>query len=322
MKTLNLKWAFFIICCFSLVAISCKKSTNNDSIVDESTQARVQSDDASMVQQESESADDDVSNTMSSSARFCGLGNVFNSGGNLPADIDTSNPGSTAKRIIITYNGTTIGCRKRTGTITIDLLNAPKWVEPGATLKYTFTNFKVENVCTNRSVRINGERYVTNVFGGNLYRLKTGLVQMLRHKIRTGSIGFEATFTDSSGSKTAVWNVARLTTINATGNNYFFNAAGDTTINNKPATESWGTTRFGNAYQTVFNTPVRSNTFCKIWRPTSGFVTHTVGNINATVEFGLNANGNSVGPNDCASFYRITWTLPNGTSSNTLLMYK
>ena len=316
MKTINLKWIATLLCCFSLIAISCKKNTtSNDVSVDESTQARIQSEDAITVDGETESADDDVNNTVASSARFCGLGNVFAIGNHLPFDADTSNPGNVANRIIITYNGTTIGCKKRTGTITIDLLNAPKWVEAGAILKYTFTNFKIENVCTNRSVKINGERFVTNVNGGNLVRLKAGLVAMLKHKIRTGAIGLEATFTDSSGSRTAVWNVARLTTISYLTDNYYFNAASDTTINNKPATESWGTTRFGNAYQTVFANPIKSNTSCKLWRPTAGIVTHSVGNFNSTVEFGLNASGNIVGPNDCATHYRITWTLANGTSS-------
>jgi hypothetical protein len=326
MKSVNLKWAVVSLCCFSLIATSCKKNTsNNDATVDESTQARVHSDDATTVSTETESVDDDVNNTVASSARFCGLGNVFGIGNHLPYDADTSNPGNTANRIIITYNGTTIGCRKRTGTVTIDLLNAPKWVEAGAILKYTFTNFKVENVCTNRSVRINGERYVTNVNGGNLVRLKAGLVPMLKHKIRTGVIGLEATFTDSSGSKTAVWNVARLTTITyATNNNsYYLDAAGDTTIANKPATESWGTTRFGNPYQTVFTAPVKANTFCRLWKPTAGVVTHSVGNYNALVEFGLNASGNPVGPNDCATHYRVTWTLANGTNSTPkLIEYK
>jgi len=324
MKPINLKWTVFMLCCFSLITISCKKNTaNNDTLIDESTQARVQSEDATSVNGETESVDDDVNNTVASSARFCGLGNVFAIGNHLPPDADTSNPGNTANRIIITYNGTSIGCRKRTGTITIDLLNAPKWVETGAILKYTFTNFKVENICTNRSVKINGERYVTNVNGGNLVRLKAGLVPILKHKIRTGTIGLEATFTDSSGSRTAVWNVARLTTINYLTDNYYFNAAGDTTINNKPATESWGTTRFGNPYQTVFASPIKSNTLCKLWKPTAGNVIHSVGNFNANVVFGLNASGNPVGLNDCATHYKVTWTLANGTSSTPqLIPYK
>ncbi len=322
MKKLNVIRLFFLLSFLSITIFSCKKTSNSDIVVEEAVQARVQSDDATMVQGETESVDDDVNNTVASSARFCGVGNVFLVGNHLPLDADTSNPGNTANRIIITYNGTTIGCRKRTGTITIDLLNAPKWVEAGATLKYTFTNFKVENVCTNRSVKINGERYVTNVNGGNLVRLRAGLVPMLKHKIRTGAIGLEATFTDSSGSKTAVWNIARLSSITFLADNFYFNAAGDTTLNGKAATESWGTTRFGNPYQTVFNNPIKSNTKCNLWKPTAGLVTHSVGNFNSAVEFGLNASGNPVGPGDCATHYRVTWTLASGTTQTSLLTYR
>lgn len=325
MKTIHLKWMIATVICFSLVTISCKKTSVNDAIVEESTQARVQTDDATMVDGETESADDDVNNAAAASERFCGIGNVFNSPFSLAdATITTSAPG-TASKITIVYNGNTnpnSPCRKRTGTIVIDLLNAPKWVEPGATLKYTFINFKVENTCTNRSVTINGERFVTNVKGGNLFRLHNNMVDSLQHRIRTGTIGLEATFTDSSGTKTAVWNVARSTTIKNIAATYFFTTTGDTTIGSYNNTESWGTTRFGSAYQTIFSGAVKANTNCKLWKPTAGEVIHHVGNFTSTVKFGLNAQGNPVGVGDCAGFFRVTWLLSNGNSSSALLAYK
>ncbi|MFY7965125.1 MAG: hypothetical protein ACOVO1_09530 [Chitinophagaceae bacterium] len=324
MKTINFKCMVVALMC-SLVTISCKKTSNNDVIVEEATQARVQTDDAAMVDGETESADDDVNNVTAASERFCGPGNVFGSPFNLAdATITTSAPG-TASKITIVYNGNTnpnSPCRKRTGTIIIDLLNAPKWVDPGATLKYTFINFKVENTCTNRSVTINGERFVTNVKGGNLFRLRNNLVDSLQHKIKTGSVGLEATFTDSSGTKTAVWNVARNTIIKNIGTTYFFTSMGDTTIGNSINTESWGTTRFGSAYKTVFSSAVKANTNCKLWKPTAGEVVHYVGNFTSTVKLGLNALGNPVGLNDCAGYFRVTWMLSNGTNSSSLVPYK
>lgn len=314
-----------MISCLAISFIACKKSTNDTTIVEEATQARVQTDDATIVQGETESADDDVNNVAASSERFCGSGNIFG-GPSILADatITTSLPG-TASKITITYNGNTnpnSPCRKRTGTIVIELLNAPKWIEPGATLKYTFINFKVENVCTNRSVIINGERYVTNVKGGNLFKLHSHSIDSLQHRVRTGSIGLEATFTDSSGSKTAVWNVARNTVIRNIADTYFFTTSGDTTLNGYANTESWGTTRFGSAYQTVFSASIKANTFCKLWKPTAGEVVHHVGNFTAIVKFGLNAQGNPVGANDCATNYRVTWVAASGVSNTSLLTYK
>lgn len=324
MKSINLK-AIIAFTCFAFFAVSCKKSTTNTTVVEEATQARVQTDDATMVQGETETADDDVNNAAASSERFCGPGNIFAAPFNLADATITNSAAGTANKITITYNGTTnpaSPCRKRTGVITIELLNAARWVEPGAVLKYTFINFKVENTCTNRSVKLNGERYVTNVKGGNLFRLHHHLVDSLQHKVRTGTIGLEATFTDSSGTKTAVWNVARNTVIKNIADTYFFTTNGDTSIANLNNTESWGTTRFGSAYQTVFSSAIKANTFCKLWKPTSGEVVHNVGNFTSTVKFGLNAMGLPIAANDCATHFRVTWVASNGVSNTNLIPYK
>ncbi len=332
MKTINLKKALMMICCVALFSVACKKATSDDLIPDEPTQARVQSDDAALVQGETESVDDDVSGALSSSAKFSGDGNVFAaSSENFSTDMDTTNVGNNASRTIITYSGTLNGCRKRTGTITIDLLNAHRWIMPGATIRIKFTNYKVENVCTNRSVTINGERFLTNVYGGNRYTLKKGISALLKHRVRTGAFGIEAKFTDSSGIKTAVWNVAKLTQITFNTipgtilGKYNFSINGDTTINGRANTESWGTTRFGTPYQTVFTSPIQANTVCKLWKPTSGEVKHHTGSHFSMVNFGLNSNGLPVGAGDCATHFRVSWTnLANPTSAtNTvLLMYR
>ena len=309
MKTLNFKTAFTLVCCLSLFSVACKKVTSDVLVTDE-VQASVQSDDDEMFQAETESADDDINNTLSSSARFCGVGNVFLGGSFLPPDVDTSNPGNIANRIVFTFNGTIHGCRKRTGTITVDLLYATKWIEPGATLRIKFTNFKIEDVCKNRSVTINGERLNTNVSGGNLFKLSINPSSVLHHRIRTGSIGIESTFTDSSGSKTAVWNVAKSkkATFTINPNKYNFELAGDTTINAKANTAAWGTTRFGKSYQTVYTSSIKANTHCKVWRPTAGLVAHTVGAQTVQVVFGLNAQGSPVGLSDCATHFKVYWT--------------
>ncbi|MBS4043836.1 MAG: hypothetical protein KGZ59_08485 [Chitinophagaceae bacterium] len=321
MKTFNFKTALILVCCFSLFSIACKKATSDVNVTDE-VQASVQSDDDEMFQSETETVDDDITNSLSSSARFCGAGNVFVGGNFLPPDVDTSNPGNIANRMVFTFNGTVHGCRKRTGTITVDLLYANKWIEPGATLRIKFTNFKVEDVCRNRSITINGERLNTNVNGGNLFRLSINQISMLRHRIRTGTIGIEATFTDSSGSKTAVWNVAKnkTATFTVNPNKYNFEVSGDTTINGKVNTAAWGTTRFGKSYQTVYTSSVKSNTHCKVWRPTSGLVAHTVGAQTVQVVYGLNAQGNPVGPGDCATHFKVYWTNNNTSVTNSRLV--
>jgi len=322
MKTYNFIAVFFIGC-FILSNTACKKNTNEvTAVVEEATQAKVQSDDADMVQGETESADDDVNNSAATSERFCGAGNFYGSPFTLQ-DATITLPTATFPKLTIVYNGSGISstCKRRTGTITVELINGNRWIDSGAILKYVFTNFKVENVCTQKSITINGERFVTNVYGGNLYRLRNGLVNSLTHRIRTGTTGYQVTFTDSSGSKTANWNVAKRTSIRyvAGDSTYYFEANGDTTIGAKANTESWGFTRFGKSYQTVFSAAIKANTGCKLWRPTAGEIVHYVSNTIITVKYGLDAIGNPVDVNDCATRYRVNWILANGTPGGGIL---
>ena len=325
MKIISLKQFCIAVLSIAIVSItSCKKA--DVTILEEATQARVQSDDATMIQGETESAEDDVNNATASSERFCGAGNFYNTPFSLQ-DATINFPTATSNIISIVYNGNIVlnSCKKRTGTITIELVNGTRWLEVGAKLRYTFTNFKVENTCSNRSIKINGERYVTNINGGNLFKLQNGSITSLKHKVRTGINGLVITFTDSLNTVlNANWNIARLTTIeyNATKNKYNFSAAGDTIINGKNNTESWGFNRYGNIYITTFTTPVNANTNCKLWRPTSGEINHFVSNTTITVKYGLNALGNQVGTNDCAGFYKVSWVLSNGINGGQLYAYR
>lgn len=323
MKMQIKKMSLLLCFCVTTFVIGCNKSTSEVDAISEETKTVVESEDSEMIASESESVEDDASNTISSSARFCGSSNVFGSG-SLPFDLDTSNPGGGARLITITYNGNVLGCRKRTGTITIELLNAARWVEPGAMLKIKYNNFKVENVCRNKSVTLNGEKFMTNVSGGNHFSLSRGLSTTLNHKVRTGSAGLTATFTDSLGTKSANWNIARKTTITHTSSPSKFNyeVSGDTTINSKANTSSWGQTRFARSYQTTINQSIKANTFCKLWKPISGSITHYQGTVSSTLLYGLNFSGNPVTGNDCAGFFKVTYTLPSGSSVSKLIAYR
>lgn len=324
MKKINLISAAMLICCVSFFNVSCKKNTASDTtVVEESAQARVQSGDNEMISGETDAVDDNVNNAIANSERLCGAGNVFSGSPFTMPDATIVFPTASSARLSINFNGNYVGgCKKRNGTIHVDLLQGKRWVDTGAVLKYTFVNFKVEDICRNRSVTINGERYVTNVSGGNLFRLKNNMIDSLIHKVRTGTLGLEATFTDSSGSKTAVWNIARRTVIRQEMGNYFFKVDGDTTVNGKDSTESWGTTRFGKAYQSVISNSIRANTVCYLWRPKSGEVQHFVGNSKAVVTFGTNALGVPVlGPN-CPEYFKVAITTGAGNTYTSINKYR
>ena len=302
----------------SVVAVSCKKAV--DAVVDNvdasnTSKAKTQSIDASFVNGETDQTDNDVNNSASASAKMSGAGNNNTSNGVPDASIDSS---SSLKTITINYNGTQVGCKKRTGSITVDLISGNRWVDVGAVIKYTFNNFKVFNTCTNKSVTISGTRTVTNVLGGNLYTLALLRSPKLTHKVRAS---YNVTFVDSNGTtKTAQWNVARKTDIIYANSFFGFTSSGDTTYSGLSSVESWGTTRDGYNYTTQFTTPIVSNTGCGVWKPTAGVVIHTVASFPFTVQYGLDASGNQVTAG-CAAYYKVSWLTIAGATVSALFPY-
>jgi len=302
------------------VVISCKKATTSAVVntVDNTseTNAKTQSSDASFVTSETDQADNDVNNTASACARVNKNGPVATSNG-VPSNADTSS--TFAGVITINYHGQ-IGttCRTRTGSITIQLMSGNKWSDSGAVLQYTFNNYKVTNNCNGKTVTLNGTRTITNLTGGNVYTITlAGNSSTIVHKVRAN---YTAAFTDSASTtvKTAVWNVARKTTISYLVGLYSISTAGDTTYNGIANTESWGTTRNGDAYTTVFTLPVTNNTYCGlpyIGRPTSGTVEYTVGSLAFNVQYGLTASGTPAAVGSCIPvyYYQVTCTISTGT---------
>ncbi len=313
-------WLLFlaVILVGSVISISCKKTIENltDSLdATNATSAKTQSSDVSLVNSETDQTDNDVNSITSASAKMSGAGNTTSSGVG-DVTIDSS---SSFKTLRVTFNGTQNGCKKRTGTITIDLISGNRWVDVGAVLQYTFTNFKVFNVCTNKSITINGVRKMTNISGGNIFKLTTGSIAKLTHQIRAE---YKVNFTDSLGnSDSALWHVARKTDIVYGLNVYGFTFSGDTTLNSISNVESWGTTRKGASYVTAFPTPVVSNTSCGLWKPTAGVVTHTVGIFPFTVQYGVDAAGNQVSPPNCAGYYKVTWINVAGNTVSAIISY-
>ena len=304
----------------SVVAVSCKKTVEavvNNVDASNTAKAKSQSIDASFINGETDQTDNDVNNSASASAKMSGSGNNSTSNGVPDASIDSS---SSLKTITINYNGTlpSGSCKKRTGSITVDLISGNRWIDVGAVIQYTFNNFKVFNVCTNKSVTINGTRTLTNVLGGNVYTLSLNRLPKLTHKVRAN---YNVTFVDSNGTtKTAQWNVARKTDIIYANSFFGFTSSGDTTISGLSSIESWGVTRDGFNYTTQFTTPIVSNTGCGLWKPTAGVVVHTVASFPFTVQYGLDASGNQV-TSGCAAFYKVSWLTVAGVSVFAILPY-
>jgi len=311
----------------SVIIVSCKKAAETVvNTVDNTnaSKAKTQASDASFVNGEADQAENDVHNSVSASARMNPSGSVATSNG-VPSNADTA---WTANGILtINYHGLIGTCRYRTGSITVQLITGKRWIDSGAVVMYTFNNYKVTNLCNGRSATFNGTRYITNESGGNMYTITlTGHPSSITHKVRAN---YTVTFTDSGSTttKTAQWNVARSTTVQYLVGLYSFSTSGDTTLNGVSNVESWGTTRNGDSYTTVFSTPVTSNTYCGlagIYRPTSGSVLYTVASFPYSIVYGLDAAGMPVSPTSgCVAlyYYKVSWTLVSGTIVSALIPY-
>ena len=83
----------------------------------------------------------------------------------------------------------------------------------------------------------------------------------------------------------------------------------------------WGTNRFGNAFTTAITQPLVLKQDCS-FRLGSGKVDHVTANFNASVTFGLDANGNPTGcPGTNPYYMKVIWTGPGGTPHTAIIPY-
>jgi hypothetical protein len=211
--------------------------------------------------------------------------------------------------------------RTRGGQIKVELISGNAWKDAGAVLKLTYINFKVTKLSNNKSITFNGVKTLKNVNGINWF---TFLFSTSTFKFQERALNVQVTFSDGTQ---ATWNSARVTTwdyiqANVTPGIPYgyvkFTSNGDTTLNNLSNTDSWGMNRFNQPFHTVYQAPWVSNTYCGVWRPVSGGLTHQVGVNNLTLELGVDQNGSPSNLN-CAYGYKVSWT-PNGGSTQSLVL--
>jgi hypothetical protein len=248
------------------------------------------------------------------------------------ATIDTLN--ANEGFVVINYDDVT-ACnnRRRGGSVKLQILNYSsgiRWKDAGAVLQITFTNYKVTRVSDGKSIKLNGVANVTNVSGGNVFRMAAPTGSWLAvnytsvvHTVEASSLN--VTFDES---QTAVWNINRKFTytcpvqFNASfSNTPVFECKGEGTGSNNGISnlENWGTTRNGNAFTNQVVTPVVWNTSCGAHAPLAGKLNLKVQEqqFDLVVTLGVNAQGNpvSVGLNQCPYGLKVEWTYGNSTGS-------
>lgn len=268
-----------------------------------------------------QSRDESTSNTvadMSMDDAEAALGNTSLSGfkttsipGLCNATVDSTQKSSGI--ITINYNGNSCdGLRNRTGSITLQIANYPSmhWKDAGAVLTITYNNFKVTQNSNGKSTTLNGSHVITNVSGGIVAHIgispnPSTIVRNIR------SSNMTLTFDDGTQR---VWSVARKRTWTGSGGTpTSLTIEGDTTISGHANTVVWGTNRAGNSFSTCINNGIVVTSTCGWYAPVSGLKTHYFNSRVSTVQFGLDASGNTPA-SGCPGFYKVTWTGINGNT--------
>lgn len=281
--------------------------------------------DANNYKAESDQADNDINNSLSSIPAFGRVAqpNVVLSSPLCGVTIDSSQIAS--KILFFNFDGVTpcfSPSRTRSGQIKVQLTTGARWSDAGSILTLTYIDFKVTRLSDNKSIMFNGVKTLKNVNGNDWLGFLAGTAT-LRYQER--ALNIAVTFDNNLG---ATWNSARVTSWNfiPAGSNpsipydyIAFSAIGDTTLNGHSNVDSWGLNRYAQDFTTYYTSALVSNTYCGLWRFNSGELVHVVNNASFTLTLGLDQNGNPT-PYTCAYGYRVAWTI-NGTTNSVILSY-
>lgn len=275
--------------------------------------------DADKYKEESDQADSDINNSINDNGSFGGrVAGVLSS----PLCGVTIDSSQLAQKILFyNFDGQTpcfTPSRTRGGQIKVQLTTGNSWNDAGAVLTLTYSNFKITRLSDNKSIMFNGQKTLKNVNGHNFLGFLLGTAS---YKYQSRASNVNVTYDDGT---TAIWNRANTTEwlYSPSGTHsplITFTAVGDTSLNGFTTVDTWGTNRYGQSFTTYYNTPLVSNTYCGLWRPNSGTLTHHVNNADFVLTLGVDQSGNAT-TLDCAYGYKVTWTT-NGSANNVVLSY-
>jgi hypothetical protein len=312
---------------YSLVAIallaavaitSCKKDEETAAQLDE--QFKQFNDDSQFYKAEMDQADNDINGALSEIPAF-GRGAATLSSPLCGVTIDTSQ--IAQKIVFFNFDGITpcfSPSRTRSGVIKVQLTTGNLWSDVNSILTVTYINFKITRLYDNKSITFNGVKTLKNLNGNNWLGFLLGTAT-LRYQERAFNVNVLF-----DGGATALWNSARITewTYSPAGSGPLspkinFSSVGDTVMNGFTNVDSWGINRFGQPFTTYYTTPIVSNTYCGLWRPNSGSLTHHLANGDFILDLGVDQNGNPT-PYNCAYGFKVTWT-SNGNTYVKVLTY-
>lgn len=321
----KVKVSLMLVTAVLLVVSACKKEDKSEDKAQLDAKVSQFNSDANNYKSESDQADNDINNSLSSIPAF---GRVAEGAAILSSPLCgvTIDSSQIANKILFyNFDGQTpcfSPSRTRSGQIKVQLTSGAHWSDQNAILTLTYTNFKITRLSDNKSITFNGVKTLKNINGNNWLGFLTSTATL---KYQERALNIAVTF---DNSLSATWNSARTTEwsyVQATTNpsipyaHIIFTAKGDTTLNGYSNVDSWGINRFGETFTTNYTSPILSNTYCGLWRFNSGELVHHINSSVFTLTLGLDQNGNPT-PYACAYGYKVSWNV-NGNANSVILSY-
>jgi hypothetical protein len=297
-----------------LILTACNKK--KDPKPDDDTAAQTQNGaDDSRASSESDAALDDANTAIAGSQTMNGARMASFNGATLTWDTTIA----TGNTVTITYDGTTVtNGRTRTGSITAHVPHTTSWTTAGAVLTLTFNNLKATRVSDGKSITLNGTKTIQNVNGGDIKTLTPGTGSLV-HKVRATNMSL--TFDDGT---MRLWNAAKTRTITRqTTYTWSTSVSGDTTVGGHANVAMWGTTRAGNTFYSIIQTPVVwSNDACLTYfAPISGVRIIQGLNHALTITFGVDATGAAEPSTTCPYGFKLDWVNDKGVARDVIRPY-
>jgi len=311
--------AGLIIACNKSNSTTSGNGDNSTAPNTSTTQVQTQADDESQVNTELNTTENDINNSLNTSAAFNGVGATSAANGlqtdgagslqilyNLCDATVTTDTVNGQRQLIITYNG--LGCggnRTRTGVVTVSIPVGTHWKDKGAVVTVTIDNLKITRIRDKKTIIVNGAYKFTNVTGGLLRDLAS--LGAITHTVTAENLTVQ--FADSA---TRTWSMAKQRVFTY-DNGVVITTTGTHSDGTNNDVAIWGTTRYGNSFETRIVQPLVIQQDCD-WRLTSGQTETVRKAVTLDVTYGLDSSGN---PTSCPGtgfyYYKAVWTIGDKT---------
>jgi hypothetical protein len=302
----------------SLTFSSCKKKEEEK--VDESGQA---STDSRQAISENDASIDDINKTISDYPNMHGRTSQ-SAQTNTIGGVSVDTTGSYMGTIKLNYDGVTVvNNRKRSGSIRLTILNyasGQRWKMAGCVMKVEYLTYRVTRASDAAFIELIGTQNLTNVSGGTWFDLL-----FLGQPNLSSSVTGNNLSVNFNGAGTASYNINRKFTYTWANSVLTCTGEGIGTSGGINNLENYGTTREGDAFTSEVTTPIVWNTTCGWGAPITGHLIIKVASKNFDLDclFGVNTAGVpvSVGSNQCAYGWNLTWTVGSVTQHKVIGYY-